>query len=198
MTIQNDIPKRLWAFIALCTAALLGVLFGTLLFIYADEEKYSSMLALGDSFVSDRLTLDFGTALFKIFGVSALYMLTVYILGLCAVGQPFCLLVLVYRAVGFGCAMAQVFGSAGKEGFKEFIFLYFPEGAAALLILVLSARESLSMSGIILRRLLSDKSYDNTKEITKLYTVKFMILLSMCGICSLIQCVMTLVYSRLS
>ncbi|MBR1663712.1 MAG: stage II sporulation protein M [Ruminococcus sp.] len=196
MTIHEEIPKRLIMFISLCLLTLLGVLFGTLLFIYADEDRTQALLALGDSFISDRLSLDPGALLLKVFGVGALFMITAFILGLCAVGQPFCIIVLIYRAVGFGSAMAQVYGASGKEGFREFIFLYFPEGAAALLILILAARESLSMSGIILRRLISDRGYENTKEITKLYSVKFMILLAIYGVCSLVQCIMALIYTK--
>ncbi|MBO6140548.1 MAG: hypothetical protein J6O40_02035 [Ruminococcus sp.] len=190
-------PKRLDLFIFLMIAALMGVLFGTLIYCYVSGDMLSSFLMIRDSLIEERLSLDFGAALIKSFMTGLLFMAVIYLLGLCALGQPFTVLVLFYKAVGIGAAAASVFSSYGKDGIVMFAFLLLPEGAAALLILILAARESITMSGIVFKTLLSDSNDRHLADITKLYSVKLLILLSITGAASLLQSVMSCVYKIL-
>lgn len=190
-------PGRLSLFVFLLGAALMGVLFGTLIFCYANDNTLSSLISIREGFIDSRLTDDFGGQLLRSFGTGALFMLAVFLLGLCALGQPFTVLVVIYRAVGIGAAAASVFSAYGKQGLRETAFLLMPEGAAGLLILILAARESVSMSGIVFRTLLSDNNSRHMADITRLYSVKMLVLLACTGMAALFQSVMTIIYKML-
>ena len=120
---QRTGSKRLVLFVFLMAAALLGVLFGTLIYCYLSEESLSSIVMMRESFIESRLSLDFGEALLKSFTTGLIFIAAIYILGLCALGQPFTVMILVYRAVGVGAAAASVFSAYGREGITLFAFL---------------------------------------------------------------------------
>lgn len=185
---------RLDMLVFLMGAALFGVLFGTLIYCYVSEDTLKTLSVIRDDFLAARLGDDFGRALIKSFGASFVFLLAVFLLGLCALGQPFTVLVLLYRAVGIGAAAASVFSAYGKEGIRVFSFLLLPEGAAGLMILSLAARESLAMSGIVFKTLISDTSERCMADISKLYCVKMLILLACAGAAALLQSLLTIAY----
>ena len=190
--------KRLNLFVFLMFSALLGVLFGTLIYCYVSGDLLSSLSVMREGFLKTRLDADFGQLLLKSFGTGLLFLVCIYLLGLCAAGQPFTVLVLVYRAVGIGAAAASVFSAYGKGGITLFAFLLLPEGAASLLILVLAARESVSMSGIVFRMLLGSFDDRHMPDITKLYSVKMLVLLAGTGAAALLQSLLIITYKAIS
>ena len=194
---QGTRTKRLDLFVFLMLAALLGVLFGTLIYCYVSGDMLSSIVMMREGFIEERLSLDFGSALLKSFFTGLLFMATVYLLGLCALGQPFTVTVLVYKAVGIGAAAASVFSAYGRDGITLFAFLLLPEGAAGLLLVILAARESITMSGIVFKMLISDNNDRHMADITKLYSVKLLILLAGTGAASLIQTWLTYLYKTI-
>ena len=191
---QRRSNARLDMFVFLMAAALLGVLFGTLVCCYASDDTQRSLGLINDDFLSSRLSSGLGPMILKSFGTGALFMAAVFLLGLCALGQPFTVLVLVCRAVGIGAAAASVFSAYGKEGLKVFSFLLLPESAAGLMILILAARESISMSGIVFKTLTGSTTDRQLCDITKLYSVKMLVLLSCTGAAALLQSVITIIY----
>ena len=190
--------KRLDMFVFLSAASLLGVLFGTLIYCYAGDATREMLTNIREDFLESRLGCDFGTMLIKSFGTGLLFMLAVYLLGLCALGQPFTVLVLIYRAVGIGAAAASIFSVYGKEGIRVFSFLLLPEGAAGLMILILLCRESITMSGIVFKTLTADTGGRHLPDITKLYSVKALILLSCMGAAALLQSLLVTAYRALA
>ena len=194
LTARNN---RLGLFIFLMSAALLGVLFGTLIYCYMSEDRLSTLVMIREGFIESRLSDSFGARLLQSFCTGVLFLLAVYLLGLCALGQPFTVLVLVYKAVGLGTAAASVFSAYGAEGIKVFCFLLMPEGAVGLMILILAARESISMSGIVFKTLLSDTADRRMADITKLYSAKMLVLLACTGAAALLQSLLTITYSVL-
>ena len=91
---QGTRTKRLDLFVFLMLAALLGVLFGTLIYCYVSGDMLSSIVMMREGFIEERLSLDFGSALLKSFFTGLLFMATVYLLGLCALGLRLLLLAL--------------------------------------------------------------------------------------------------------
>lgn len=187
-------PKRLRLFVFLCAAALAGVLFGTLIYCNLSSDRLAALDLSRDTFIEQRLDMGTASLLSKLFFTNALFLLTVYILGSCAAGAPFSVLVLVYRATGFGTACACILQQSGSGGLIRLGMLIFPDAAVSLLVLILAVRESVTMSGIVLRSLISAGPAKDLREITKLYSVKLLILLSVSGIGALFTSLTTYFY----
>lgn len=182
--------QRLYVF--LCLMALMGVLFGTLIYCYLSGRQLEALSLSRDSFISSKEN-DLGRQLMGVFFTNALFMLVQYLLGLCAAGAPFAVCVLIYRAIGFGTALACIVPDGGA---LKLTMLILPDAFISLLVLIIASKEAIAMSGTVLKTLLSQTADRGLIEVTKLYSVKFMVLLAAAGIGSLISSVSAYIYTN--
>ena len=106
-----------------------------------------------------------------------LFLFAAFLAGLSAVGQPFGLLLLVYRGVGIGVSAGAMYALRGQDAILPVIITFLPIASAVSVISALAVRESVRNSGIIFSFCLSrsEDSYDRPSF--RLYCVRFIVLI---------------------
>ena len=89
-----------------------------------------------------------------------------------------------------GIAISSVYASMGLKALVPLIILVIPKMLAVSVIFILASRESVKMSNKIFSFILSKNSEDNMKSQTKLYLIKFAVLLFFLLLISFGECAM--------
>lgn len=172
----GDIADSRGFFTFVCGAVLAGVLIGTLCYCTAGEGFAESMLPVGRDFIRSRLAMDHAQILLRSFLGTSAYLAALFMLGLCAVGQPFEIAVAVFRGMGIGLTMSQLYAVYGRQGMPFSAGLMIPGAVVSSLAVISGVKEAFSLSGIYLRHTLSAEREMGMADIAKLYCAKFFVL----------------------
>lgn len=173
---EKDIIYSRGFFAFLCGTQLLGVLLGTLSYCLTGEDFTKSLGLLGSSFISTRFSEDHAALLIKSMAGTSLSLIIVMLLGFCALGQPFQIAMLVFRGMGVGLTLSQLYLSFGRGHLLYSVGLMLPGAAISSAALCFAVREALALSNIYLRLTLSDRQVCGLLDTAKLYAAKFFLL----------------------
>ena len=165
---KKTVYKR-GSFAFLCGTAVVGVLLGAMCFCL--NTANADRLMLFGSSLQDRAEMDYG----KIMA----FLLALALAGFCALGQPFELALLMFRGMGIGCMLTEVYADVGKNSVPYAAGLLLPGAVISLLALVAAAREALCLSNIYLRVTLSSRGGEGLAETAKLYGAKMLVIEAM-------------------
>lgn len=173
-TDENRARYGTGVFAFMCGATLTGVLIGTMCFCLSADTQ-ASRLFLPSGGMNSLLQNDPGSVMAGSLLGSTVFLLGLAIAGLCAVGQPFAVLLIMLRGMGIGHKAAQLYSTAGKGDMLYAAGLFLPGAVISALALALAAREALSLSNIYLRLTLSGgRGYDPSGAV-KLYGTKLLV-----------------------
>lgn len=175
-SMRRDSAHGSGLFVFICGAVLIGVLIGTLCYTSAGEGFAQTMLPVGEDFIRSRLDMDHAGILLRSFMSTSAYLGILFILGLCAAGQPFEVAAAVFRGMGIGLAMSQLYSLYGKSSLLYTIGLMLPGAVISLIAIALGAKEAFTLSCILLRHSLSDRSEQGLAGTIRLYGAKFLVL----------------------
>ena len=99
------------------------------------------------------------------------------VFGLCAVGQPFGIVLLIYRGIGIGAAAAAAYLSMGAGAFVTVIFVLMPKAAAFAFLAALAVRETVSYSATLFRCGLRKEENYAEKYSFRLYCIRFIVVM---------------------
>ncbi len=109
--------------------------------------------------------------------------------GFCAIGQPAAAFLLFYRGLGLGL-IGTVAAAGGESSFLNYATLQLPPSLLFLLIQMAASREAVAFSMNFLRHLLGSSS--RTLTVTpRVYILRFLLLLFLCGIVAIGGTVLT-------
>ena len=108
---------------------------------------------------------------------SALFIASVFILGLFAGGQPLGISLLIYRGFGIGICASLLYIRYGRGAVPVILILLIPKAIAFIYISILAVRENIRCSNFILRSLLYTESDDLKRVSFRLYCIKFLVLI---------------------
>ena len=162
-------------FAFLCAAALIGVLLGTLCFCMGAGQA-DRLIFFGDNGLKVRAGMDHGRIMAGSLLGSTVFLLGLAAAGLCAVGQPFELALLVLRCMGLGYTMAEIYSSVDRSDVIYAAGLLLPGAVISTLGLIAAAREAVCLSNIYLRLTLSDRQEQGLAEAAKLYFTKLLVI----------------------
>ncbi|MGN0575773.1 MAG: stage II sporulation protein M [Ruminococcus sp.] len=112
------------------------------------------------------------------FLTSAFFMAALFLLGFFAFGQPLGVAMLIYRGVGIGTAVAQMYIAAGLASLPSVLVLVLPKALVTAFTASLGARELLRLSRTVLLFLFKDEQPNEKMSRTiKLYCIKFIVLI---------------------
>ncbi|MCL2300481.1 MAG: hypothetical protein FWC27_10105 [Firmicutes bacterium] len=115
----------------------------------------------------------FGSAL-GYFGTDFLFMMAAFLLGLCAAGLPFLLLLPVLRGAGLGVVSGWLYMTYGLPGVGYSALVLSPAAAVSALIMLAYCKESMLMSGDML--LVLGNKQDKMESSLRLYTTRYLVL----------------------
>ena len=116
----------------------------------------------------------FGSAL-GYFNTDFLFMLAAFLLGLCAAGLPFLLLLPVLRGMGTGVVSGWLYMAYGLPGVGYSVLVLCPAAVVSMLIMLAYCKESMLMSGDM--ALVLANKQDKMESSLRLYITRFLVLL---------------------
>ena len=157
----------------------------------------SSALQFLNDFVPSRC----GNTVYEVFINSFIrlsaFTVTAFVLGIWAFGQPFGVLMLVYRGLEIGSSTALIYSSRGLSGLPEVLVLVLPKALAVTAVSVLAVRELMRSSCGILKYVLSDCTESTGRGTFRLYCIKFAVLMIISLIISVGDAFMNYLFSSL-
>ena len=170
---------------------LVGVLLGSLFYSSMDSNVLGSIGRTGSGFVSLRQHADFPQILLRTLSSSTLFLLVIFLSGLCAVGQPFAACALAVRGLGMGVVFSQLYSGFGVKGMLYSAVLVLPNALICSVALVLGAREAICLSNRYAVFSLSDRQQDGLKETLRRYCAKFLVLEAVLAVSAGMDCLVT-------
>lgn len=177
--------ERNLCFASLAAVILLGVAAGASLTAAHGTEWAGERIWLHQYF-SPMLCGETILGVFKnTFLTAGFFALTMFVLGFFSIGQPLCIALTAARGLGIGAAAAQLYIENGFGAVTAISVLVLPKALALSLTAILGAREMLRLSGVQFSFLFSDNCPEESMQrLTKLYCVKFAVIIIMIAIVS--------------
>lgn len=109
---------------------------------------------------------------------SAIFLVSVFILGFFSIGQPLGIILLIYRGIGIGASVAQMYILNGTASLPSVLLLIIPKAIVLSFTAALGVREMLRLSSAQFRFLFTDDlPEEKMKREIKLYFIKFLVLI---------------------
>jgi len=175
--------KRNYTLIGLGLLFLAGVLAGTLILGYADEDSFAIVRQLLTGFVENRRTQPVAGNFKAAASSSLIFIGAMFFCGFCAIGQPAEMLAPFFKGLGFGISAAslyEVYGS-GAAGYVGLFLL--PGTVITTIALLLCCRESLRLSFSFWRTLRGGQEPYSLK----LYMARYFVAAVVCLLSALLE-----------
>ena len=180
---------------ALCILFFIGLIIGSFTVKNGDYYLTDKITEYYMQYLKSKSSLGGAAVFFNTFLVSSLLLLLNYFIGLCAIGIPFAALI----PFGVGCVIGTVSGYIYEtymlKGLGYCAIIIFPAAVIITASIILSCRESISMSTTMMS-LLSQHPRGRQKTF-KEYTVKFLFYLAALAGGSIIEATMTKLFISL-
>ncbi len=178
---------------------IIGVLIGTLAFSFLKTSTLSDLNLVNNDYLSMRENGDYIEILYSSLLNSSVLIILLFLLGFCAIAQPAAVLVPVYKGLGFGVTIAQIYSKNGFNGFFTAFLLILPCALVSSYALFIAVRESIKMSNRFFSQAFLDKRSESTSinEYVRLYAVKFLVLEAVTAVSAAVDCLSSLVYNVL-
>lgn len=107
---------------------------------------------------------------------SVIFLAAVFFSGFFVFGQPIGVALLVWRGVGIGISVAEMYKIHGAGAIPEVIMLILPKAFVSAIVAVLAVRELIRSSNMLMNHVINAEKADNEKYEIRLYIIKFLVL----------------------
>ena len=108
------------------------------------------------------------------FAGDLLFLALAYLLGLCAVGLPFLLLLPVLRGLGIGVVSGWLYMTYGPTGVGYSVLVLYPAAVVSILVMLAGCKESMLMSSDML--LMLGGKLERAESNLRLYSTRYFVL----------------------
>jgi hypothetical protein len=176
MKYTTDRNRSETSFLLLTAVIMAGIVIGAL---YSSKGQFTGSPWLGQYFIhkgdnAKALTLFLHTASSSVF-----FLMSVFLCGTSAVGQPLSLALLLYRGFGAGLSATCLYGGMGIKAVPAVMILLLPKAAVMLIAALLAVRESIRSSCRLAGFLINGECSDDNKSCLRMYLIRFMVLASL-------------------
>ncbi|MBR6102699.1 MAG: hypothetical protein IKP95_09735 [Ruminococcus sp.] len=183
------------AFAFMIGAILIGVLLGTVSFCFLSNDLSDMLLRAGERHIDFRRSSDMGHILLDSFFVSSLFITAVFILGFFALGQLPALLILVYRGMGLGMVLSQVYTSYPAGSAAAAALILIPAAVVSCTALCMAAKESVRFSSRLLTIVLCSDPCSGIVSMTKVYGTKYLMFEAAAAASAAVDCIFSVLLS---
>lgn len=120
-----------------------------------------------------------------------------FVFGLCAIGFPVPIILNLIKGISIGALSSFMYAEYALKGFGYCMLVFYPVQIALSLIMLKSGKESFSMSTSIFKILSDSRQKQIGGTEFKAYIIKFLILLVVCIIITLISAVLSVYVIKL-
>ena len=166
---------RVWQQLALLGLFALGLLLGAKTARYDGQGWQARLLELLRAQRLGRAGQSILGSAVGYFGTDFLFMLAAFLLGLCAAGLPFLLLLPVLRGLGLGVVSGWLYRTYGVAGMGYSLLVLYPAAIVSVLLMLSYCKESMVMSGDML--LMLSGKVPRAENSLRLYTTRYLMLL---------------------
>lgn len=195
--VTTDVKKRFKTLRPIMLLILIGVFIGTAVYILKDEPLSGSLNELNTDYLSLRSGSSYMSVMITSLFNSTILLAILFLGGLCAVAFPVVLVVPIYKGLGIGCSVAELYASMGQKGFIYALILILPSAVISCYALMIGTREAYRMSIECFGAIFKSKIY-TVSENAKLYLVKFLILEAILSVSATIDSLCSLVYNNIT
>ena len=121
-----------------------------------------------------------------------------FILGFGAVSQPIEAFILFYRGVALGISVSYTYFHYGFKGFLIALLVILPHAVGSSIILILATRESIRSSNMFAGFAFAGKGNDKANSQVRMYFIKFIVLLVLLVISSILDSLLSGAFQRIS
>lgn len=190
---KKTYKKGFFAFFTFLTGiVLLGVLLGTLSCCLSDKGFLESLDALGGDFLEKRKSQNFGQILASSLASGSLFLAAIFLCGFSPLGQVLEGAILLFRGMGLGTVLSQLYISGGKQMIPFSCLLFVPGAVVATVAMIFGARDAVSLSTIYLKTTLCERNCEGLLPSVKIYVAKFLVLEAVLSVSAGIDCGCTL------
>ncbi len=129
----------------------------------------------------DYITVQTGQSLFALFMNSvfkfSIYIIVIYLLGLCAIGSPFICAVPLIRGLGAGLISGYLYSAYSLKGIGYCVLIMYPGLLVSLFAMMIGCSNGIAMSYDLLRCMGAERT--GTDMGLKKYTSGFLVILAM-------------------
>ncbi len=193
-TKSNFIEKNSF-FILVIGLMIGGVIIGTLAFCGMDKILTSNISFVTKSFMSLRADQSATEVFLQTLMKSVGQLFFVFLLGFWAVAQPIEFFIPLFNGLGLGSTFAQIFALEGVKAFGVISLLILPYVLISTFALVIAIRESIRLSNILFKNLITTNKNIIMRQTTKLYCQKFLVLFIIMVIASIVDGICALLFS---
>lgn len=196
MTERTHKPNVIFRIMLLMIA---GVLIGTLAFSFIKTSTLSDLNLIENDYLSMRENGRYVEILYGSLLNSSTLIIVLFLLGFCAIAQPVAVLIPVYKGMGFGVTIAQIYSENGINGFFIALLLILPCALISSYALFIAVRESMRLSNRFFSQAFLDRrsESESINDYVKLYAVKFLVLEAVTAVAAAVDCLSSLVYNVL-
>jgi len=127
---------------------------------------------------------------------SLLFIISAYLLGLSAFGQPLGIALVVYRGFGIGAASAAMYAEYGSKAVLKVLVLLLPKALTCIFVSVIAVREMMRASRCMVRFWVCGEMPDERTADLRRYSLKFAVLLIISLLITLADGAVLSLYSR--
>ncbi len=168
---KNKTRTSLWAYMLI---VMTGISVGS--FMIKNNNMAGSVF-VNQYFISVNDKLSVFTLARGTFISSLIFTSAAFFFGLCALGKPFGVMLLLYRSAGIGVSVALVYSCMSKASILALLITILPKAIAFSVLAILTVRETFRSSHNIFMFCIKDEVFSESKQSFRLYCIKFIVLI---------------------
>lgn len=173
-TIKKSIKRNRILAILLCSF-FIAMLYGSVLIAQADTNLKEKLLFLTREYLLNREGQSILATFFSSLSTSFIYLISAFLLGFFALGQPICIFIVLFRGFGLGVSMGQIYLNYQAQGFLYCLVLIIPATVFSTLILFAALKDSIQSANLFLAVLFPKFGAAVTTTTIKIYGTRYLI-----------------------
>lgn len=168
--------KKNALYLILGIAFLVGIFFGSEIITAASgrtKDMLISILGLKTNITGQTA---FNGAVASAFLSQIMLLVIIFVMGLCAIGQPFIVLVLIYQGLGFGFIASYCYGIGSRAEIAYLLLVVTPRMLISVILLIIAAGESLKMSTHFTKLAFTEQRSQSPDSSMRLYIARYIAL----------------------
>lgn len=195
-TIEQPNDKKI-SILLLFGLIVLGIIIGTITFCTIPDNE----LLMNGLFNHGFIKIDSGQTMVDNFLIAfrntSFLIVILFILGFGAVSQPIEAFVPFYRGVALGISVSFTYLQYGFKGFLVALLIILPHAVGSSIILILATRESIKSSNMFAGFAFVGRDSEKPNPQIKFYFIKFLVLLVLLMISSILDSVLSRAFQEI-
>ncbi len=160
----------------LLVSFLVAMLYGSVLISQADESLKNKLVFLTQEYLSIRGEQSVLSTFLTSISTLSIYLVSGFLLGFFAFGQPCCIFIILFRGFGLGLSMGQIYLDYQAQGVIYCLVLIVPAAVLFTLILTAALKDSIQLSNLFLAVLFPRFGNLAAQEsLLKVYTIRYLV-----------------------